>query len=159
MAPRGVKPKTIEQHKADGTYRPERHAPKEGVLLQPDPTAVDLPMATHVPDEPADLGDEGKRLWARCWSHPANQWLSPDTDIEAVTNTCRLADDLQAARQNLSTSADVNAATTMHKAYIAALGELGFTPTSRARLGVAIVKQETALEQLARRRAEREQPA
>jgi hypothetical protein len=117
-------------------------------------TVAILPMAHNIPDAPVDLGPEGKQVWQNCWAM-AITWLSPDSDVQAITNLCRLADDLQAARNKFHATldnADGRLVATLSKSFTDALTSLGFDPVSRSRLGVAEVKRVSALDQLIQQR-------
>lgn len=114
-------------------------------------------MADGVPDPPTDLLEDGVRLWKRAWSK-AITWLSPDSDMQAVEQACRLADDMAAARRRYratSDPADARAVVAVSKELGEALSRLGFDPTARSRLGVAEVKRASALDELLARRTQR----
>jgi len=116
-----------------------------------------LPMADGVPEPPVDLLLDGRRLWERAWG-AAITWLSPDSDMEAVEQACRVADDLAAARRRYRATtdpADGRMVVQLSKAMTDALSVLGFDPTARSRLGVAEVKRASALEELIARRHRR----
>ena len=143
---RGRPPKPTELKRVTGN--PGKRALPELAAVTP------LPMAIKIPDPPVDLGVEGKRAWQNCWSL-AITWLSPDSDIQAITNVCRLADDLQAARNKFHATldnGDGRLVATLSKSFTDALTSLGFDPVSRSRLGVAEVKRVSALDQLIQKR-------
>jgi len=143
---RGRPPKPAELKRITGN--PGKRALPELAAVTP------LPMATKIPDPPVDLGVEGKRAWDNCWSL-AITWLSPDSDLQAITNVCRLADDLQAARTKFHATldnGDGRLVATLSKSFTDALTSLGFDPVSRSRLGVAEVKRVSALDQLIQQR-------
>jgi phage terminase small subunit len=111
-------------------------------------------MATKIPDAPADLGKDGLELWGRAWSM-AITWLSPDSDLSTIENTCRAADDLASARARYRATtepADARAVVALSKTFTDALSSLGFDPTARSRLGVAEVKRASALDNLIAKR-------
>jgi hypothetical protein len=111
-------------------------------------------MAEGVPDAPSDLLLDGVRLWERAWGS-AITWLSPDSDMEAVENACRLADDLAVARRRYRATSDPTdgrMVVQLSKSMADALSALGFDPTARSRLGVAEVKRASALEELLAKR-------
>lgn len=146
----GRPPKPVEQHRQLGTYRPDRHAPSQG-------NVAPLRAASDAPEPPVELLLEGRALWERAWAS-AITWLSPDSDWDAVVEACQLADDVSQARRRYratSDPADARAVVALSKELQACLGHLGFNPAARARLGVAEVKQASALEQLMARRRER----
>lgn len=147
---RGRPPKPTEVKRATGN--PGQRRLPELAAVTP------LPMAVKIPDAPVDLGVEGKRVWQNCWSL-AITWLSPDSDLQAITNAARLADDLQAARNKFHAtldSADGRLVATLSKSFTDALTSLGFDPVSRSRLGVAEVKRVSALDQLIQKRQAKE---
>jgi hypothetical protein len=143
---RGRPPKPTELKRATGNPG-QRKLPELAAV-------VALPMAVKIPDPPVDLGVEGKRAWQNCWSL-AITWLSPDSDLQSITNVCRLADDLQAARKKFHATldnGDGRLVATLSKSFTDALTSLGFDPVSRSRLGVAEVKRVSALDQLIQKR-------
>jgi hypothetical protein len=107
-------------------------------------------MALGVPEPPLDFGLDGRRLWERAWG-AAITWLSPASDMEAVEQACRIADDIAAARERYRATRDPSdgrMVVQFSKALTDALSALGFDPTARSRLGVAEVKRASALETL-----------
>ncbi len=116
-----------------------------------------LPMAHTPPTPPANLGEQGLRIWERAWAM-AIVWLSPASDIDAVENVSRLADANEAARNRYMATTepvDAKAYVAINKAYTDALSSLGFDPLSRSRLGVAEVKAATSIDKLLERRQNR----
>jgi hypothetical protein len=116
-----------------------------------------LPMALGIPDPPASLGLTGRRLWALVWEQ-GGMWISPRTDATLVELTCQLLDDAELARERYRATRDPKDARVV--ALFAGvvhtqLSSLGFTPTARARLGVAEVKAASRLDELIERNAER----
>jgi len=146
MATNGRPPKPAELKRAQGN--PGRRKLPELAVVQT------LPMAITIPDAPADLGKDGLELWGRAWSM-AITWLSPDSDLSAIENACRAADDLTIARARYRATtepADARAVVALTKSLSDALASLGFDPTSRSRLGVAEVKRASALDNLIAKR-------
>lgn len=118
-----------------------------------------LPMAEAIPVAPDNLGEHGKELWERAWDKAIN-WLSPQSDRNAIENAARLADTLATARDAYHKSldaGDLRALVQINKAYTDALASLGFDPVSRSRLGVAEVKKQSAIDQLLAKRQNRAQ--
>jgi hypothetical protein len=149
MAVRGRPPKPIEVKRRNGNPG-KRPLPEPG-------TVVALPLAADVPNCPDDLGLEGRQLWNRAWD-AAITWLSPASDMEAIEQACRIADDLEIARHRYRATRDPGdgrMVVQFSKAMTDALSALGFDPTSRSRLGVAEVKRASALDELIARRASR----
>ncbi|WP_170200651.1 hypothetical protein [Prauserella endophytica] len=111
---------------------------------------VALPMADGVPDMPADFGLDAMRLWERVWQDGIT-WVSPKSDMEAVEQACRLADDIAVARQRYRATTDPKDGQMVVKldtALAQALSRIGFDPTARSRLGIAEVKRVSKLEEL-----------
>lgn len=144
--PAGRPPKPTELKRATGN---------PGKRPLPDLKVIhSLPMATQVPEAPANLGEEGKRFWEGIWNHGIN-WLSPDSDNRAILNAAMLADDLALARAKYRATheaADGKLLVHLNKAFVDALSTLGLDPTSRSRLGVAEVKKMSALDELLAKR-------
>jgi phage terminase small subunit len=150
----GRPPKPLEQKRRTGRS-PGRDT---GGRKLPEPgNVVALPPAAGIPPYPADLGIEGRQLWDRAWS-AAITWLSPDSDGKTVEEACFLADALAVSRVRYRATtdpADARALVALSKQFLEALSALGFTPTARARLGVAEVKRVSELEKLVQKRQER----
>lgn len=118
---------------------------------------VALPAAVGVPDPPNRLEADGLSLWRNVWTAGAI-WISPATDIRFVVEACRAADDVAQARRRYQASNDVNdlrGVVAASKMLTEALSALGFSPTARARLGVAEVVTQSKLEQLRHSAAQR----
>ena len=84
--------------------------------------------------------------------------LSPVSDIEAIKNSCHLADANEAARERYMVStepADAKAYVAINRAYTDSLTSLGFDPVSRSRLGVAEVRVATSIDKLLEKRQNR----
>ena len=116
-----------------------------------------LPMAKEIPTPPENLNQSGLDLWNRAWG-VAITWLSPVSDIEAIKNSCHLADANEAARERYMVStepADAKAYVAINRAYTDALTSLGFDPVSRSRLGVAEVRAATSIDKLLEKRQNR----
>ena len=120
-------------------------------------TISHLPMARESPTPPESLKQSGLDLWNRAWG-VAITWLSPVSDIEAIKNSCHLADANEAARDRYMIStepADAKAYVAINKAYTDSLTSLGFDPVSRSRLGVAEVRVATSIDKLLEKRENR----
>lgn len=115
-------------------------------------SVVALPMADGVPDLPAAVGLDGRRLWDRIWQNGIT-WISPQSDMEAAEQACRLADDLATSRERYRATRDPSdgrMVATFVRELANALSDLGFNPTARARLGVAEVTRVSKLDALRR---------
>jgi phage terminase small subunit len=145
MTQRGRPPKPTEVKRRTGNPG-KRALPVEG-------SVVPLPPARQAPVCPDDFGTDAQRLWDRAWN-AAITWLSPHSDIEAVEQACRLADDLAIARARYRKSLapdDGRLVATFQKELNSALSSLGFDPASRTRLGVAEVTRVSKLQKLQER--------
>jgi hypothetical protein len=145
MAQMGRPPKPNEVKRRTGNPG-RRPLPKEGQV-------VSLPAASTPPVCPDDFGSDAERLWRRAWD-AAITWLSPHSDLEAVEQACRLADDLAIARARYRVSLasdDGRLIVALQKQLAASLSSLGFDPVSRTRLGVAEVTRVSKLQKLRER--------
>ena len=144
--PAGRPPKPNELKRATGN--PGRRALPELAVVTP------LPMADQTPKAPEGLQEAGLQLWENAWAH-AITWLSTASDMQAIENAAKLADDLQMARNKYRATldaADGRLLVHINKSFVDALSALGFDPTSRSRLGVAEVKRVSALDELIAKR-------
>lgn len=150
MAHNGRPPKPNEIKRATGN---------PGQRKLPELASVQiLPMASEIPDPPADLQTEGRALWDKAWGM-AITWLSPQSDLQSIIHACRAADDVAVARARYRATtdpADARALVAVSKTFTDALSALGFDPTSRSRLGVAEVKKQSVLDELIARRASKQ---
>jgi hypothetical protein len=115
-----------------------------------------LPAAVTTPPYPQGLGRPGKDLWDKAWA-PIIIWLSPASDMVAVERACRLADAFAEAGREYSETGNFKTGemfVKLSKELGTALGELGFSPASRTKLGVAEVKKMSKLDELRRRHQE-----
>lgn len=116
-----------------------------------------LPAADDIPDPLRPLGQEGRRMWDRIWSS-AQTWIAPSTDIELVQLACEAMDERVALRVTVLRGGDWRdrvALRSLDSDLRNMLSALGMTPTDRSRLGVAEVRQQSRLELLRARQANR----
>lgn len=152
MARTGRPPKPIEQKRLTGRTS---STDSGGRPLPATADVVALPMADGVPEPPTDLGLDGARMWRRAWGE-AITWLSPDSDMEAVEQACRVVDDVAVARERYRATrdpGDLRGLVAIQKLLHESLSVLGFDPTARSRLGLAEVKRVSKLDELRARRA------
>jgi P27 family predicted phage terminase small subunit len=160
--PAGRPAKPTEQHRAAGNPSkkklPAAPLPGEG-----------LPSVAGIPTPPS-LGEDGQRMWATVWS-AGRAWLSPDSDYTIVKMLCEAHDEHELIRRQIATGV-------VERFYVTANGQMvthplvtqlgalraqmtawmsaiGFTPSDRARLGLAEVRVRDELDELTRRRSER----
>lgn len=154
--PAGRPPKPTERiratardatHKADGRPLP---AVRETIVKTVD-----------VPPEPAGLAARGSKEWVSIWT-AGSSWLAPDQDVYWVEMICRAYDDIEVFRAQISDMGltvkgsmgqvvanpliiEVRRAESQ---IMKALSTLGFSPTDRARLGLAEIKRVNALQEM-----------
>lgn len=146
MAIRGAKPKPIELKRRLGNPG-KRPLPTES-------SVVALVPATGVPDPPRPLGVAGTHLWSRAWV-AAGAWLSPQTDLDLLLMVCEQMDERIVLRIRVLREGNVDdrrGLRDLDKQIVSGLSLLGFTPTDRARLGLAEVKAHSKLEEIRARR-------
>lgn len=116
---------------------------------------------TLVPDAPDGLGARGSSEWVKIWT-AGNAWLAPNIDYPWVEMICRAYDDIDAFRVKIKRDGLIQkgsmgqvvshpliqsvrqAEATVQKC----LSTIGFSPTDRARLGLAEIKRQSALEEM-----------
>lgn len=110
-----------------------------------------------LPEPQGTLGEVASGFWQLAWSM---NWLSHSSDYSIVLITAQAIDEREELRSALAENpSDRRLRTSLReldKQIISSFGLLGFTPSDRARLGVAVVKTETKLEKLLREKAERD---
>lgn len=151
MATRGRPPLPLEVKRRRGRTT---DTDSGGRKLPGQAEIVALPQADGVPPVPAGIEADGADLWRQIWQQGLT-WISPQSDMAAAVEACRVADDLAVARRRYRATSDPKdaaALASMGKRFDEALSVLGFNPTARSRLGVAEVKRVSALDQLLQRR-------
>lgn len=145
MPPRtGRPPKPAEQKRRTGN---------PGKRKLPDLAAVVSLPTTERPEPPRPLATAGSALWERAWDH-GKAWMAA-TDVELLLLTCEQLDERQALRLTVLREGDWReraALRALDKAVQDGLSMLGFTPTDRARLGVAEVTARSKLADIQRSR-------
>lgn len=157
--------KTLEQRRLTG------NAGKRALPPAPTPgTALEVVAPGTIPDAPDSLGDVGRRLWYTLWQ-AGSQHLAPLADGPLVVKLCEQWEDAARLREWLGGDVErrwyVTAAGQIvsHPAVkqieqinaqcTAWLSMLGFTPSDRARLGLAEVRVADALDEFRRKREAR----
>jgi len=160
--PNGRPPKPVEVRRDDETVRQDRlpPAPLPGEGLSP---AEDIPT-------PPPLGPDGLEMWNSLWT-AGRRWLSPDSDTSMMIMLCQALDESESIRRALAlgevkrfytlangqqvTHPMVTQLRELRAQMTAWLSSLGFSPTDRARLGLAEVRTPDALDDLQARREAR----
>jgi len=106
-----------------------------------------------------ELGVAGQTLWYDVWGHGIS-WVSPRSDVHLLQVVCELFDRRELLREAFlidPTERKVNMSLLETEKLIqSSLSLLGFTPSDRARLGLAEVKKESRLDEMLARRAARD---
>lgn len=113
-----------------------------------------LPSAPEPPETPRPLGSEGQKLWDRIWN-AGRGWVSPTTDIEHVLILCESMDERTVLRLAVLRGSDWRdrvALRTLDHQLTSMLSALAFNPVDRTRLGVAEIKEASALDNLIAKR-------
>jgi hypothetical protein len=142
----GRPPKPIEQKRLLGNPG-KRALPDEGSIVL-------LPAIDHVPEPPRPLLKYGQDLWDRIWSLGAT-WVSDKTDLELLVMTCEMVDERWNLRIKVMQTDDPKlrrGLRELDRQILSSLSLLGFTPSDRARLGVAEVKAKSKLQELMARK-------
>ena len=160
--PNGRPPKPVEQKRKAGNpgNRPLPNAPLPGQGLASSGSAP----------TPPDLKEDGLALWYHVWD-AGRSWLSPDSDRSVITLLCQAQDEAEEIRKGLNsgefprvyvhangslvTSPYVSQLKELRTQITAWLAAIGFSPSDRARLGLAEVRVRDELDELQRRRDER----
>ena len=160
--PKGRPAKPVELHRAAGNpskkQLPDAPAPGQGIAA-----AEGIPQPPH-------LGEDGLRLWVHVWT-AGRAWLSPDSDQTIVRMLCEAHDEHESIRRLLSsgeverfyatsngqlvTHPLVTQLSNLRSQMTAWMAAIGFSPSDRARLGLAEVRVRDELDELKRRRVER----
>ena len=162
--PGGRPPKPVEVHRRNGN-------PSRKNL--PVPVTVLRPVRNGTPAPPPELGQRGQDFWLAVWQ-AGSAWLSPGLDQPMVEEVCRITDEVTGHLDDITdhgrlieepiatASGDVVGTRLVSNPALMNLRraeesrrrgliELGFTPTARARLGLAqvvIATQASKLEAL-----------
>jgi phage terminase small subunit len=138
--PMGRPPKPLEQKLRTGN---------PGKRALPDrSTLTVLPAAITPPEPHRPLGPVGRAMWDRVWEMSVG-WVAANVDAEWVQVLCETYDERQQQRVKVLKDGDrlERVALRQLDAQVTGmLSDLGFNPTSRARLMVAEVKVDSAVD-------------
>ena len=161
--PTGRPAKPVEAQRALGNpgHRSIPAAPLPGEGIESNGTA---------PKVPATLQQPGTDLWFQTWE-AGRQWLAPQADYTTIQLLCEAFDEYVSIRNQFLTGEAERIYVTSNGSYVTHpyigqmkdlrvqmtswLASLGFTPSDRARLGLAEVRVRDELDELQRRRTER----
>jgi hypothetical protein len=142
MSQRGRPAKPIEQKRKLGNPG-RRPLPKAGEIEI-------LEQADYIPAPPRPLLEPGRTLWNRVWQAGVS-WISPNTDIELLLMTCEMVDERWNTRIKVMQTDNMQMARrldNLSRIIAANLAMLGFSPSDRARLGLAEVARRSRLAEL-----------
>lgn len=149
--PAGRPSKPIEQKRLLGNPGKRAMPDENSVIL--------LERAEETPEPTRPLLKYGQELWDRIWGMGAT-WVSDKTDIELLMMTCEMIDERWNLRVKVMQNDDPRmrrGLRELDRQIVSNLSLLGFTPSDRARLGVAEIKAKSKLEELMERRMLREE--
>jgi P27 family predicted phage terminase small subunit len=166
--PAGRPPKPLERQKADARgdgLRPGGHKPGQALV-------VSRQGSLDIPDPPEGLAERGTIEWRKIWQ-AGRAWLHPAEDYHWIEQIAHAYDDIAEFRKEIENTGLIvkgyagqqtanpllreisDQQATIRKC----LSMLGFSPTDRARLGLAEIKVRSALaDQQDKQRRNREKP-
>jgi hypothetical protein len=110
------------------------------------------------PDPPDGLGELGRSVWNQVLTE-AGSWVSYKLDTFLLGIVCDQIEERATLRELVEDSPDLPrlriGLRELDRAIVSNLATLGLTPTDRARLGFVQVKSESKLDELIRRKQER----
>lgn len=101
-----------------------------------------------------DLGIAGKQLWDSVFAY-GELWISNRTDVHFLMMVCEQLDRREDLKARIATSDDwhlLKQLNDLERLIAVNMGQLGFTPAERTRLGLAEVKAMSKLEEMMSRR-------
>jgi hypothetical protein len=112
----------------------------------------------ELPDPPEGLGELGRSVWNQVLTE-ASAWVSYKLDVLLLGILCDQFEERAQLRELVEGSPDQPrlriGLRELDRAIVSNLATLGLTPTDRARLGFVQVKSESKLDELIRRKQER----
>jgi hypothetical protein len=139
-----------ERKRALGTLRNDR---------MPQGESYELSQSANAPEPPEGLEGKGLEFW--CLVFEQARWISHSTDtklVEIASEEIQEREQLRALVLQDPLNSKLRASLrALDKSLITNLALMGFTPADRSRLGFAEVKTEGKLQELLRRKEEKEQ--
>jgi P27 family predicted phage terminase small subunit len=147
-----------ESMRGDG-LRPGGHRPSKDLAIIPDQNY--RVQRFQPPPPPADLRERGTAEWVKIWQ-AGSRWLHPEEDYHWIEQISHAYDDISAFREEIERTGLIvkgyagqltanpllreirDAENVIRKC----LSVLGFSPTDRARLGLAEIKVQSGLQSL-----------
>ena len=147
VMPNPAKPTELKKHLGNPGKRP---------LPAGDSVVVSVPFGYAEPLR--EFGSAGQALWDSVFAL-GELWVSSRTDTNSLQMTCEQLDRREDLRRVIAESDDwhlLKQLNDLERLIASNLGQLGFTPAERARLGLAEVKAKSKLEELMAKKAARE---
>jgi hypothetical protein len=123
----------------------------------PEKIGLATEIVLRAPEPTRRLEESGLQLWSLVWSNKQT-WLKP-TDIELLQILCEQLDERDSLRayvlDNIEAWHERSALRALEKDIRDNMTQLGFTPQSRARLGIQEVKAVSKIQELMDRKAQR----
>ena len=144
MSVQGRPPKPIELKRAQGTLRADRLPA----------SVIPIHSANEALEAPTSVTGQGLEFWASAWRAG---WLNPISDLTLATIVAEQITEREQLRAKVLTEnnpRDRSGLRELERQIVSGLGQLGFSPAERSRLGLSEVKKETKLEALLRDKAE-----
>ena len=124
------------------------------------PVQFEIIKREDAPPMPRGLGTRGRSEWCKIWD--AGPWLNPSQDYPWVEQIARAYDEITAYRKTIEKDGLVQKGSMGQPIAHPLIAEvrkceatirqclsiIGYSPTDRARLGLAEIKRQTALEDL-----------
>jgi hypothetical protein len=144
MSSNGRPPKPTELKRVQGTLRADRN-----------PESV-LPIKEHPEGlpEPSGVAGSGSEFWVLAWRTGWISSVSDHTLVCIVAQQLTERDTLRLRVLEANNPRDRSGLRELEKQIVGNLGQLGFSPAERSRLGLTGVKAESKLEALIRAREE-----
>lgn len=150
-----ARPKPLERIKA--TARDSTHKADGRPIVK---AQYQIIRRDDAPQMPRGLKTRGKREWLKIWA--SGPWLNPEHDYAWVEQIARAYDDIDVFRRKIEEDGLVVRGSLgqpvahplvaevrkCEQTIRTCLSVIGFSPTDRARLGLAEIKRETALQEL-----------
>jgi hypothetical protein len=140
--PAGRPSKPVEQKRLLGNPG-KRALPNQNEIIL-------LGQIVETPEPTRPLLKYGQELWDRIWGMGAG-WVSEETDLELLMMTCEMIDERWNLRVKVMRSDDHRmrrGLRELDRQIVSNLSLLGFTPSDRARLGVAEIKRRSKIQEL-----------
>lgn len=156
MPPRGPKPKPLELKRATGRT-PQTDAGGRRLPA----VREHIVKTVVVPEAPTGLGERGSAEWVKIWT-AGSSWLAPTQDYPWIEMIARAYDEIETYRARVESDGLIQTGSMGQVIAHPLIGEirraeasiqkclstLGFSPSDRARLGLAEIKAQSKLQDM-----------